>query len=244
MNTDSNVPPRGMLQTGGVDSILAGLWRKILIDLDVDDSTLLDKIDRYSKKATKDQPERAAQIRGNLRTDVNKEAMTWYTFTKCLQVLGVEYMEIKFTLHHLRMNSIHLLTVPLNEKMLIADEDDEEKDPKEPTLLSTFFKGILHNLGVGVNMFESLLEQYMRREKVSINLRNKTHIRGYLKKDFSAPKMSWKSFVKGMIFLCVLKMNMEASLRLRKNQLSTHHYEVLLGDVEDYNEELKNELGL
>lgn len=242
MSTDSNVPTRGMLQTGGADSILAGLWRKILLDLDVDDSTLLDKIDRYSKKATLEQPERAAQIRGNLRTDVNKDAMTWYTFTKCLQMLGVEYMEIKFTLHHLRMTSIHTLQVPLDGVMLVADEED--KDPKEPSLLSVFFKGILHNLEVGVIMFESLLEQYMRREKVSINLQNKTHIRGYLKKDFSAPKMSWKSFIKGMIFLCVLKINLEASLRLRKNQLTIHHYEVILGDQEDYNEEIKNELGL
>lgn len=233
---------RAPLQTGGVDSILAGLWRKVLNDLDIDDSTILDKIDRYSKKVTKDFPERSAQIRGNLRTDVNKDAMTWYTFTKCLRVIGVEYFEIEFKLHHLRMVSSHVLRVKLDDHFFLSDE--EEKDPKEPTALSVFFKDMLHQLSIGVTMFESLLEHYMRREKVAINLRNKTHIRGYLKKDFSAPKMSWKSFVKGMVFLCVLKMDMHLILHLRRNQITEHDYEVVLGDMEDYTEELKNELGI
>lgn len=241
MATENAITQRGPLLAGGVDSILAGLWRKILLDLDIDDSTLLDKIDRYSKKITPGQPDRSAQIRGNLRTDINKDAMTWYTFTKCLKMLGVEYLEIKFTLHHLRLKSLHTIRVAMDK---IDVEEETEKDPKEPSALSIFFKGIMHNLGVGLTLFESLLEQYMRREKITVNLRNMTHIRGYLKKDFFAPKMSWKSFVKGMVFLCVLKMDLEATLKLRKDQISIHNYQVLLGDLEDYNQELKNELGL
>lgn len=240
MVTENTNLTRGPLLAGGVDSILAGLWRQILQDLDIDDSALLDKIDRYSKKITPGKPDKSAQIRGNLRTDVNKDAMTWYTFTKCLRMLGVEYLEIKFTLHHLRLKSLHTLRVSTEE----IDEEEIEKDPKAPSELSAFFKGILHNLGVGLTLFETLLEQYMRREKITVNLRNMTHIRGYLKKDFFAPKMSWKSFVKGMVFLCVLKMDMETTLKLKKDQLTTHRYSVLLGDIEDYNQELKNELGL
>lgn len=240
MVTENTNLTRGPLLAGGVDSILAGLWRQILQDLDIDDSALLDKIDRYSKKITPGKPDKSAQIRGNLRTDVNKDAMTWYTFTKCLRMLGVEYLEIKFTLHHLRLKSLHTLRVSTEE----IEEEEIEKDPKAPSELSVFFKGILHNLGVGLTLFETLLEQYMRREKITVNLRNMTHIRGYLKKDFFAPKMSWKSFVKGMVFLCVLKMDMETTLKLKKDQLTTHRYSVLLGDIEDYNQELKNELGL
>ena len=56
--------------------------------------------------------------------------------------------------------------------------------------------------------------------------------------------MSWKSFVKGMVFLCVLKMDMHLILHLRRNQITEHDYEVVLGDMEDYTEELKNELGI
>lgn len=242
MNIESNVVARDPLITGGADSILAGLWRKIICDLDIDDSTLLDKIDKYSKSVSKDLPDRAAQIRGNLRTDVNKDAMTWYTFTKCLRILGVEYLEIKFTFHHTRMQSMHTLRASLDDSFFNENEN-EEKDNKEPSVLSIFFNGILHQLGVGVTMFESLLEQYMRREKIVINLQNKTHYRGYLKKDFSAPKMSWKSFVKGLIFLCVVKMDMEATLRFKRDQLRTHTYQVILGDIEDYFEEIKNERG-
>lgn len=245
MTIEPSVSQMGIgIQSGGVDSILAGLWRKVLADLEVDDAVLLDRIDRYSKKVTEGFPERAAQIRGNLRTDVYKDAMTWYTFTKCLRVLSVEYFEIDFTLKHLRSTTMHRLKVKLDDSFFIDEKENDEKDPKEPTVLSVFFNEILHQLNVGVNLFEALLEQYMRRAKVTVNVRNRTHIRGYLKKDFSAPKMSWKSFVKGMIFLCVLEMDMKLVLHHRKNYLTAHDYRVILSDVEDYIEELNNGEGI
>lgn len=245
MITESSVSQMGTgIQSGGVDSILAGLWRKVLQDLEVDDAALLDRIDRYSKKVTTNFPDRAAQIRGNLRTDVYKEAMTWYTFTKCLRVLGVEYFEIDFTLKHLRSITTHRLKVKLDDTFFEDEKDSEEKDTKDPTVLSVFFNEILHQLNVGVHLFEALLEQYMRRAKVTANIRNRTHIRGYLKKDFSAPKMSWKSFVKGMIFLCVLAMDLKMTLHHRKNYQTTHDYRVVLSDTEDYIEELTNGEGI
>lgn len=227
------------LLTGGEDSVLAGVWRKILTDLRVDDSAMADRIDRYANKVMKDQPEKITQVRGNLKIDVNKKAMTLFTFTKCLRVIGVNEIQIKFTLHHLRRISVHTLTLTLKDDFFIKDKEDEGPSP-----LSVFFKHIRHNLGIGLLEFEKLLDQYIRRERLVVDLRSKTNIRGYLKKDFSSPKMSWRNFMKAMVFLCVLKMDLQVTLKFPRDITSIHSYNILLNDMEDYSEELKNDIGI
>lgn len=229
------------IYTGAEDSTLAGIWRKILNDLQIPDEAIADRIDSYAEKVTKNFPEKLSQIRGNLRIDVTKAAMTWFTFTKCLRMLGVEHFEMEFTLHHLRKTSVHTLHVSLEDNFF---ESEKEKDDKTPSVLSSFFKSIQHDLGVGVTMFEALLEDYMRQEKLVMNLRNKTNVRGYLKKDFSSPKMSWRNFMKAMVFLCVLKSDIKLTLVFPKGVTSTHEYKILLGDMEDYSLEMKNDLGI
>lgn len=241
MTTEITTLDTTPLMSGGDDNILAGIWRKILNDLEVSDTVVYDRINTYAEKVMKDQPEKIQQVRGNLRMDVNKKGMTWFTFTKCLRVLKVESLEITFTFHHLRKTTTHILKVDLDDDFF---SPTKEKDNKDPTVLSTFFKEILMTLGVGVREFENLLEQYMRRERLVINLRSKTTIRGYLKKDFTSPKMSWRNFIKALVFLCVLKVDMNIRLNFPRGNSTLHTYEVLLNDLEDYHEELKNDLGI
>lgn len=231
MTIETTIHQRPPLFNGGADSVLAGLWRKILRDLSIDETTLLDKVDKYSKELTASTPEKAAQVRGNLRTDINKEDMTWFTFLKCLRLLGAEKLRFDLKLSHTQGKSDHSLSVSLKE---LSEDTEKESDVKKQNDLSIFFKGILNKLNVGVTLFETLLEQYMRREKVTINVRNTTHIRGYLKKDFFAPKMSWKSFIKGMMFLAVVKMEITATLEFKKAKMTEHIYSVLLGEIDDY----------
>lgn len=242
MSTETLNLDKKPLTSGGEDSILAGVWRKVLTDLGVDDSAILDRIDRYANKIMKTHPDKVTQVRGNLRIDVNKKGMTWFTFTKCLRVLGVNKLQIKFTLHHLRKVSVHTLDYELKDDFF--DVKDKNKEETEPGALSTFFKQIQHDLGIGVREFEQLLEYYIRRERLVVDLRNKTNIRGYLKKDFSALRMSWRNFMKAMVFLCVLKMDLQVTLFFPRDITSVHSYKILLNDMEDYSEELKNDLGI
>ena len=48
--------------------------------------------------------------------------MTWFTFTKCLRMLGVEHFEMEFTLHHLRKTSVHTLHVTLEDNFFESEK--------------------------------------------------------------------------------------------------------------------------
>ena len=154
----------GRISSGSADSILAGVWRQILSDLNVDNTLLSDRINKYAERVTKACPEKLPQVRGNLRTDVGKTSMTWFTLTKNLRVLDVSFVSIKFTCRHVHRNSEHILGEVLNDPDLDAVDDDDEKSEKtEPNTLSLFFNDVLHNLGVGVIMFEELLNRFLQR---------------------------------------------------------------------------------
>lgn len=227
------------LSTGGDDSVLAGVWRKIISDLNITESQLFDRIDAYAEKVSKNDSKKASQIRGNLRTDVGKAGMTWFTFTKCLRVLGVEKVDLNFKLKRPCGDSLHDISFELEDNFFEKTDRTKEEDP---SVLSVFFQKIRYELGIGIRAFEVLLEDYIRRENIAINLKTKTSARGYLKKDFSSLKMSWRNFIKALVFLCCLKIRIKIVLHFKKKVKTVHTYHVLLSEMEDYSKELIDEL--
>ena len=240
MSTGNVLVPRTPILSGNADSILAALWRKIVDDLDIDDSILEERIDRYATTVTESQPSMLAQVRGNLRTDVGKETMTWYTFTKCLRILGVEHLYIDFKLHQLRRVSQHFLQTVLDDSFFT----DKKKDDKEPNVLCTFFKGVMFEQQIGTVKFEELLELFISRTRLASQPDIKTKFRGYLRKDFYAPKMSWATLVKGFVFLCTTKLEMTVRLTGRGGRVSAHRYSPILSNKSDYYEEIDNGKGI
>lgn len=173
MSTGNVLVPRTPIRSGNADSILAALWRKIVSDLDIDDSILEDRIDRYARSVTEEHPEMLAQVRGNLRTDVGKEAMTWYTFTKCLRVLGTDHLVIDFLLYQLRQTSQHSLQTVLDDSFY-TDKTDKERGDKKPNALCTFFKEVMFEQKIGTVKFEELLELFIRRTRLPTKMNNNT----------------------------------------------------------------------
>lgn len=240
MSTGNVLVPRTPIRSGNADSILAALWRKIVMDLDIDDSILEERIDRYARSVTETTPDMLAQVRGNLRTDVGKEGMTWYTFTKCLRVLGTEHLSITFHLHQLRQISTHRLETTLDDSFYSGKPRDE----KEPNALCIFFKEVMYEQQIGTVKFEELLELFIRRTRLASQPDIKTKFRGYLRKDFYAPKMSWATLIKGFVFLCTTKLEMTVRLTGRSGRVTTHDYNPILSSREDYYEEIENGKGL
>lgn len=243
MSTGNVLVPRTPIRSGNADSILAALWRKIVSDLDIDDSILEDRIDRYARSVTEEHPEMLAQVRGNLRTDVGKEAMTWYTFTKCLRVLGTDHLVIDFLLYQLRQTSQHSLQTVLDDGFY-ADKSDKERGDKKPNALCTFFKEVMFEQKIGTVKFEELLELFIRRTRLATQPDIKTKFRGYLRKDFYAPKMSWATLIKGFVFLCTTKLDMTVKLTGKSGRVTTHSYTLILSEKSDYYEEIENGKGI
>ena len=220
------------IKTGTADSILAGLWRQIKKELSVDDVKIESLVDSYATLIHPKNHEDRIQFRGNLRSELSKDTMTWKTFMKGIRVLRVVKMEIYFTLHHVTLVSQHKLTIDLSSQ--------EEEEPKR-NQLSNFFHTLLNDLGVDLGKFDRLLASYMYRALIPITTKNRTHIRGNLKKELLGPKLTWRSLIKGFNFLCVVKFDMRLRLFIKNLAPTEHVRTVILNDIDDFQEDLKSE---
>lgn len=219
-------PEEPDIKTGTADSILAGLWRQIKKELEVDDTKVESLIDRYATLAHKNPIERT-QFRGNLKGELSKDAMTWKNFVRGMKVLRAKTVEITFVLHHVTLISQHTLTMDL-------EESEDVVDTSKRNVLSDFFRNLLNDLGIDLGKFDSLLGSYMYRSKIPLTTKNRTHQRGNLKKEFLGPKLTWRSLVKGFNFLCVVKFEMRVKLTLQGIAPSEHRRMVVLNDIEDF----------
>ena len=218
--------------SGNPDSVLAGVWRQILKDLKIDNAMLYEKISMYTETLTKVPPKRRTQIRGNMRTDVHKEALTWYTFTKNLRALNVSLLTIEFECKHIRQTSNHVLITQLNDDFAVKEKDSE--DSEEPSPLSAFFAEMRFKLGVDYAAFEALLDYYMVRSGMEYTTTSKNEQRAYFRKEFKASKMSWKSLIKGFVFLCVREVKISITLTYGYGMETQHKYSFVLGTLDEY----------
>lgn len=229
--------------TGKPDSILAGVWRQILRDQNVDNAMLFEKISMYTDRLTQVPVKRRAQIRGNMRTDAFKDNLTWYTFCKNLRALSIDKVTMTFDCKHIRRTSRHVLEVPLNDDF-VTKKDSEDGPSNEPSPLSAFFAKVLYDLGVDYKMFEILLELYMRRTMMDHSPQSKNDLRAYVRKEFRSNKMSWNSLIKGFSFLCILNVELVVTLHHSFGFQTNHTYKFVLGDIDDFREERTSGNGL
>lgn len=222
------------IRSGTPDTILAGIWRVILKDFEIDPARLDDLVNSYSRQMTHLDAQKRAQYYGNVLSDLRADQMTWRTFRRGPMILKAKSMTIKLTLHHLRCQTEHKMTVvygPPNE----PEEKPDENGHKQPTELSIFFSNIMNELGVSVSTFNSLLTTYMRRMRIPVTPSNRTYIRGNFKKEFTGLRLSWASFVRGIDFLTVPSFDIEITLEFqgRRSRRSIHKTSVVLNDIED-----------
>ena len=226
--------------SGNPDSILAGVWRQILKDLQLDDAILLERISMYTDTLKNIPAKRKAQIRGNLRTDVYKENLTWYSFTKNIRVLGATALLMEFHCKHISRHSKHSLRVELNDNFFDKKKPGEDEDVSP---MSAFLSEIMFNLHIDYTMFEMLLELFMRRSNMEYSPQARNDLRAYFRKEFRSPKMSWKSLVKGLSFLCIMEVKMTITLYYGTLSETKHTYEFKLGDIEDIIEDDRVDTG-
>lgn len=216
-------PTDSDITTGSADSILAGMWRQIKKDYSIDDSRTEDLVHKYSNSVDVATPEQRAQIRGNLRPELNKTSMTWKTFVRGLNVLRAETVDIVLILHHVTLISTHGFNVAL-----------KEKEEGERNQLSVFLHSILNDLGINGLKFDMLMTAYMLRARMPTTIANKTHLRGNLKKELLGKDLTWRSLIKAFNFLCVTRMEFQIHLKLKGMPASSHVRTIVLNDLEDF----------
>lgn len=183
----------------------------------------------YADSLTTLTPKKRAQIRGNMRTDVLKANLTWYTFTKNLRVLNAKNIQFDFNCKHIRRHSNHTLIVDLNDDFVTKSKEDESDVPSP---LGPFFAQMMFDLGIDYPMFETLLEFFIYRTGGVNTPQGRNDTRAYIRKEFRSPKMSWISLIKGFTFLCVMEVTMNIRVTYSYGIVSNHRYRFALGDLD------------
>lgn len=106
------------------------------------------------------------------------------------------------------------------------------------SILSRLYAQIRFDLGITPSRYSDLMERYIRRATLSPGAKEKAAIRATLSKELLKDYMSWKTFVKGILFFQVLKFDITMTLYHRNNTVTTHTITVIADEI---NEDEKDE---
>jgi hypothetical protein len=98
---------------------------------------------------------------------------------------------------------------------------DDIRNGTSDSVLASLFKTILMDLGITAMRFDQLIDRYMVAALIS-NIKEVSSQRGNLKKELLKSQMSWKVFIKGLVFLNISKFDITVTLT-HANGRSTIH---------------------
>jgi len=106
------------------------------------------------------------------------------------------------------------------------------KTGSSDSILASIFRDILFNTGVTPMRFNTLIEKYIVRAKIPRDIRKLSSVRGNLKKELLKSTMTWKVFIRGLLFLNIKKMEISVKLHDATGRVSIHSKVVHLSEVE------------
>jgi hypothetical protein len=118
---------------------------------------------------------------------------------------------------------------------------EEIKTGSTDSILASLFRTILMELNVTPIRFERLLERYITNARLPNNIKEASSQRGNLKKELLKSSMSWKVFVKGMVFLNVRKFDISIKLHHASGLISEHRKTIALVNFTDHETEASDD---
>lgn len=103
------------------------------------------------------------------------------------------------------------------------------------SVLSGLFRVIMFNLNIDIMKFSRLMDRYIINAGIPYNSKDSTSVRGNLKKELLSDKMSWKVFVKGLIFLNIQKFELKIKLYHHNDIVTEHSKMIVLAGRNDTN---------
>ena len=208
--------------SGGSDAILSSYFRNILVNLHIDITRFQALLDKYIiSQGIANNSAELSTSRSALRRELMSMTMTWKVFIKGLMFLRVESMMISLILYR----DDNKTTVHDYEFKLVDDKSVEDSDD-QPNVLATFFKEILENLEIDEDqheeVFKEYLDHYVRFSKPGSSPNEQYTAKCSLRREISKANISWKVFMKGLIFLRTYKMIINLKLKHRNNLITKH----------------------
>lgn len=105
-------------------------------------------------------------------------------------------------------------------------------------LLAALWRKILHDIGLKeLDRYNSLMERYVQKALLDPNRVEKATARASLSKELLKVSMTWKTFVKGLSFLNVIKFELKIKLFHANGKMTEHALNVALEDIEVFGSE-------
>lgn len=220
------IPYNEEIKTGTPDSILSSLYRSVLRDLGIEESRFYVLIDKYVNRSisTEDIKE-LSSIKGNLKKELMKSVMTWKVFIKGLLVINIAKFDIVVNIKIKDEDQTASVV-----KIVVLDPTEMKSEKKidgTESVLRNIYNEIMLKLGITLEKFNELTNQYIIRANIPLNVREISSTRGNIKKEILKSSMSWKVFIKGLIFLNVEKLDMAVKLYHHNGKVTTHYRSVV-----------------
>lgn len=102
-------------------------------------------------------------------------------------------------------------------------------------ILASLYHGILFSLNINATRFNILMEQFLsdKQNGLADNIRDRSNIRGNLRKELLRSHMTWKVFCKGLLFLDVPSFEVVIRLHHRNKSITEHSKHVYLTPEDD-----------
>lgn len=222
---------------GPVGSILSNSYRSILFGLGMDAERYDALMTRYIRRALSDSSRKdRVDVREGLSEELLKESMTWKTYLKGFKFLGVT--DVTITISILRKNgrrTTHSLTFSMADLNVDIDEDIEVDGGTLSTpgmVLGKLYADIGKALEIDEKTFQTLMTEYIRTSQVGSSKKAESAARASLTKELSRKTITWKTFVKGLVFYETVEFRLNVTLTHAFGEKTSHAIKpVAVGDI-------------
>lgn len=118
------------IRSGSPDSTLASMFRLILSNYGIGNDRFNAILERYIIRANIPRNiKEISSVRGNLKKELTKTAMSWRVFIKGLKFLGVERFDLVIRLYDKQGKSydhVRSIVLDINEPIVFDDNDNDD----------------------------------------------------------------------------------------------------------------------
>jgi hypothetical protein len=225
------VPYGDEVTTGDFGSALSCMFRVILKDLSISKNQFLILLRRYILKTetiSSNSEDAGTVLCINSERELLNSSISFKVFLKSLMILNIKEAKITIILtDESGIESVHSEVIFLGKELSILSKPDL-KITNQDMILKSIFDSIITARMINTHKFNELLVRYFKEKYTSPNVKDVASVRTNCKKDFFRKTMTWKTFIRGLIFLRMVKFTMLWELTHTNNRVTTHAQEVII----------------
>lgn len=218
------LPYTSDIRTGSPGAILAKMFRTILFGLGVQESRYNALMERWAMRADN---EKQLALRAGLKLELMKETITWKNFLRGVSdFLGCKELTIEVVLDHRseRLTKAKHTTHRFHVKDALAIHPGE--------ILSGLLNVVFVDLHVHEKHYGALMECYIDRALSHTHKRQAATFRAAISKEILNSQITWKSFIKALVFLEVPRFTFRLFLKHTRKPATAHETDIILDGVD------------